>query len=82
MKGSVSVVNVFHPELLQKKALKTKSTFRSLLVMKTISYSSFIDDSTFLDYTIFYMPGLKVASIDYAKVIVNTDSKSAYVYCD
>lgn len=50
--------------------------------MKTISYSSFIDDSTFSDYTIFYMPGLKVMSIDHAKVIINMDSKSAYVYCD
>lgn len=48
--------------------------------MFTVNYSDFANNSFYKDFTVSYMPGLKVMSMDAAKVVINVDSKSAYVY--
>ena len=48
--------------------------------MFTIKYSDFVDCSFFDDYTIRYMPGIKLNQMDDAMVVLNTTEKSAYVY--
>lgn len=48
--------------------------------MNTINAAEFFDHSFFLSYTITYMPGIKVSELATAKVVVNTDSKQAYIY--
>ena len=48
--------------------------------MFTIKYSDFVDCSLFDDYTIRYMPGIKLNQMDDAMVVLNTTEKSAYVY--
>ncbi len=48
--------------------------------MFTVDYSYFVDHSFFSDYSISYMPGLKVKDMNSAKVVVNVDTKTAYVY--
>lgn len=49
--------------------------------MFTLSYAEFINrDSEFNSYSIYYMPGLKVASIESSTVYLNTSTKCAYIY--
>lgn len=48
--------------------------------MFTVDYNYFVDHSFFSDYSISYMPGLKVKDMNSAKVVVNVDTKTAYVY--
>lgn len=50
------------------------------IFMFTVNYSDFANNSFYKDFTVSYMPGLKVMSMDSAKVVINVDSKSAYVY--
>ncbi len=50
--------------------------------MFTMSYSDFADREDFSDVKVLYMPGLKVLDMKNAKVIINVDEKTAYVYID
>lgn len=50
--------------------------------MFCIRYSDFVEQSIYSDYTVSYMPGIKVSDMGSAKVMLNVDSKSAFVYCD
>ena len=50
--------------------------------MFTISYKEFVDRIDLSNYTVTFMPGLKVTHVENAKVILNTDTRSAYVYVD
>ena len=50
--------------------------------MFTVNYSDFVDCSFYADFSVSYMPGIKVADMKTAKVVVNVDSKSAFVYVD
>ena len=50
--------------------------------MFTMSYSDFVDRTDFSDVNVSYMPGLKVLDMKNAKVIINVDEKTAYVYID
>lgn len=49
--------------------------------MFTVDYSDFVNSDFYSDFRVAYMPGLKVMQMSYAKVAVNVDSKSAFVYC-
>lgn len=48
--------------------------------MFTLNYSDFIAREMFSSYEISYMPGLKVMQMDSAKVLINLNSKKAFVY--
>lgn len=48
--------------------------------MFELTYSNFINNSFYSDFSISYMTGLKVSDIRNAIVIVNVDSKTAFVY--
>ena len=48
--------------------------------MFTVSYSNFVDCAFYSDFSVSYMPGIKVSDMKRAKVVVNVDSKTAYVY--
>lgn len=50
--------------------------------MFTVSYNEFIECPFFSDYVISYMNGLKIMQMSSAKVILNVDTKVAYVYWD
>ena len=50
--------------------------------MFTISYSEFVDRADFSDFMISYMPGLRVTDMSNAKVVINIDERTAYVYID
>lgn len=50
------------------------------IFMFTVNYSDFANNSFYKDFAVSYMTGLKVMSMDSAKVVINVDSKSAYVY--
>lgn len=50
--------------------------------MFVVDYSDFADSSFYSDFTVTYMAGLKLIDMSCAKVIVNVDSKSAFVYCE
>lgn len=51
--------------------------------MFTISYSDFVSSTFYNDYTLSLMPGmdLQQTRLDSAIVILNIDTKVAYVYC-
>ena len=49
--------------------------------MFEVNYSYFIESSCFDNFTISYMPGLKVSDVYNAKCVVNIDSKTVYIYC-
>lgn len=51
--------------------------------MFTISYSDFVSSTFYRDYTLSLMPGmdLRQALSDSAMVVLNIDTKVAYVYC-
>ena len=57
--------------------------FLSLLevIMFTIDYVDFVVSSFYTDYSVSYMPGL-TSSLKTAKVVVNVDSETAFVYCE
>lgn len=49
--------------------------------MFTLSYADFISrDSEFGSYALYYMPGLKVSSVENSTVCLNTSTKCAYIY--
>ena len=50
--------------------------------MFVLNYVDFVDCNIYKDFSISYMSGIKVSDMKYAKVIVDIDSKSAYIYCD
>lgn len=50
--------------------------------MFVVNYLDFVEQSFYSDFSISYMPGIKISDMEYAKVIVNVDSKSAFVYCE
>lgn len=50
--------------------------------MFILNYIDFVDCDFYKDFSISYMPGIKVSDMKHAKVIVDIDSKSAYAYCD
>ena len=50
--------------------------------MFTMSYSDFVDRADFSDFIISYMPGLRVTDMLNAKVVINVDERTAYVYID
>ena len=50
------------------------------VVMFTIAYSDFVDCSLYTDFSVSYMPGLKVDHMKSAKILLNIDSKTAFVY--
>ena len=50
--------------------------------MFTMSYSDFIDRADLFHFMISYMPGLRVIDMSNAKVIINIDERTAYVYID
>ena len=50
--------------------------------MFTVNYSDFVNRSFYNDFAISYMPGLRILDMSNAKVIVNVDSKSAFVYSE
>ena len=50
--------------------------------MFVINYSRFVEDSFYDDYSISYMAGLKVVDMAHAKVMINVDSKTAFVYSE
>jgi hypothetical protein len=51
--------------------------------MFTISYSDFVSSTFYNDYTVSSMPGIDLhqALSDSAMVVLNVDTKVAYVYC-
>lgn len=51
--------------------------------MFTISYSDFVSSTFYRDYTLSLMPGmdLQQALSNNAMVVLNVDTKVAYVYC-
>lgn len=49
--------------------------------MFTIDYIDFVVSSFYTDYSVSYMPGL-ASSLKTAKVVVNVDSETAFVYCE
>ena len=50
--------------------------------MLTVNYSDFVDCVFYSDFSVYYMPGIKVSDMKAAKVAVNVDSKSAFVYSE
>lgn len=50
--------------------------------MFIINYSNFIESAFYGDFSVSYMPGLKVAQMKSALVALNVDSKTAYIYCE
>lgn len=50
------------------------------MVMFTISWSDFLYCAFYSDFLISYMPGLKIDQMKSAKVLLNIDSKAAFVY--
>ena len=50
--------------------------------MFVVRYADFVDCSFYSDFAITYMPGIRVSDMSSANVIVNVDSKSAFVYCE
>jgi hypothetical protein len=48
--------------------------------MFTLNYLDFVEREMFSSYEISYMPGLKVMHMDSAKVLINLNSKKAFVY--
>lgn len=50
--------------------------------MFVVRYSDFVEQSIYSDYTVSFMPGIKVSDMTTASVLLNVDSKSAFVYCD
>ncbi len=52
--------------------------------MFTISYNDFIKSRMFTEYVVTIMPGMTLPVIlsDLAKVVLNIDSKTAYVFTD
>lgn len=50
--------------------------------MFVVDYSDFVNHSFYSDFAVSYMPGIKVSDISHAKVIVNVDFKTAFVYSE
>lgn len=50
--------------------------------MFTVKYNEFVDNAFYSDFKVSYMPGLKVMNMSSAKVILNVDSKTAFVFCE
>lgn len=50
--------------------------------MFVVNYSDYLYNSFYSDFTVSYMPGIKVSDMSHAKVIVNVDSKTAFVYSE
>ena len=50
--------------------------------MFVVSYSDFVEQSFYSNFSVSYMPGIKVSDMKCAKVFVNIDSKSAFVYSE
>jgi hypothetical protein len=52
--------------------------------MFTISYSEFAASSIYSDFAVSFMPGISLRETlsSAAKVLLNIDSKVAFVYCD
>ena len=50
--------------------------------MFVISYSQLSEDLFYADFKVSYMPGLKVIDMVNAKVLINVDSKTAFVYSE
>jgi len=50
--------------------------------MFVVNYSDFVDQSFYSCFSVSYMPGLRVMDMSHAKVIVNIDSNTAYVYSE
>lgn len=50
--------------------------------MFTVDYSDFVECAFYSDFSVSYMPGIKVSDMKCAKVVVNVDTKSAYVYSE
>ena len=48
--------------------------------MFTVKYSEFVDSAFYSDFKVSYMTGLKVMDMNSAKVILNVDSKTAFVF--
>ena len=51
-------------------------------IMFVVNYSDFVNRYFYNDFSISYMPGLRILDMSNAKVIVNVDSKSAFVYSE
>lgn len=50
--------------------------------MFVVSYLYFVDQSFYSNFSVSYMPGLRVMDMLNAKVIVNIDSNTAYIYSE
>jgi len=50
--------------------------------MFVVSYYDFVRRSFYNGFSVTYMPGLIVEHVDSVKVLVNVDSRSAFVYSD
>ena len=48
--------------------------------MFTVNYCDFVECVFYSYFSVSYMPGIKVSDMKHAKVAVNVDTESAYVY--